>query len=255
MMRKSSQSDPSTSGSPSQSSRRGKQGSKRRKQQRSIDTRLTILESALAEFAEKGYDGASTRAIAERAHIQHPLITYHFRTKEILWRAVAGHLHAQIKALWDEQIPPDSKLTPIERVREEFHALLRFTIEHPHFHHFMLNENRPDSPRLAWLMKNNLAANIGRVLPQIRAAQQAGQLPAAEPVLIHYMLIGMTSVLSSLAPEIRKFSGLSASDPAVRESYWKLIETFVFNDRRYGEPAAQMAALPPQRKGRQGTAD
>jgi TetR/AcrR family transcriptional regulator len=81
-------------------------------------------------------------------------------------------------------------------------------------------------------MKNMLAENIGRVLPQIRQAQQASQLPDAEPVLIHYMLIGMTLVLSSLAPEIRKLSGLSVNDPAVLESYWKLIETFVFDGRR-----------------------
>jgi AcrR family transcriptional regulator len=234
MMRKDSQAAPLRSGSSVPRPHRGKQGSRRRKQQRSIDTRQTILDSALAEFAEKGYDGASTRGIAERARIQHPLITYHFRTKETLWRAVAVHYHAQIKRLWDERVPRDCALTPVERVREEFRAFLRFTIEHPHFHHFMLNENRPDSPRLAWLMKNMLAENIGRVLPQIRQARQASQLPDAEPVLIHYMLIGMTSVLSSLAPEIRKFSGLSVNDPAVLESYWKLIETFVFDGRRYG---------------------
>jgi AcrR family transcriptional regulator len=206
---------------------------RRSKQQRSIDTRRTILEAALEEFAEKGYEGASTRGIAERAKIQHPLITYHFRTKEILWRAVAVHYHAEIKALWDQEIPQTWNFTPIERVREEFRTFLRFTLQHPHFHQFMLNENRPDSPRLAWLMKNILAENVGRVLPQIRAAQEAGDLPQAEPVLIHYMLIGMTSVLASLAPEIRKFSGLSPDDPTVRDTYWRLVETFVFSGRRF----------------------
>jgi TetR/AcrR family transcriptional regulator len=256
VIRKKGQSAPSrTESAPPSAPRRGNQTSRRRKQQRSIETRLTILESALAEFAEKGYDGASTRGIAERAQIQHPLITYHFKTKEILWRAVAVHFHAQIKTLWDEHIPRDSALTPMERVREEFRTFLRFTIEHPHFHHFMLNENRPDSPRLAWLMKNMLAENIGRVLPQIRAAQEAGELPGVEPVLIHYMLIGMTSVLSSLAPEIRKFSGLSVDDPNVLDAYWRLIETFVFNGRRYGKGALPTGSVPPQRKGRHEMAD
>jgi TetR/AcrR family transcriptional regulator len=218
--------------------RDGRRIARRRKQQRSIDTRLVILEAALAEFAEKGYDGASTRGIGDRAGLQHPLITYHFRTKEILWRAVATHFHNEIKALWDQQIPPGTDLTPIERVRQEFRTFLRFTIEHPHFHRFMLNENRPDSPRLSWLAKNILGRNIGRVLPQIRAAQQDGDLPAEEPVLIHYMLIGMTSVLTSLAPEIRSFSGIAFDDPGILERYWQLVETFIFDRKGAFSPCS-----------------
>jgi len=43
-----------------------------------------------------------------------------------------------------------------------------------------------------------------------------------------YMLIGMTTVLSSLAPEIRRFSGISPDDPHIVEAYWKLIESLIF---------------------------
>ena len=232
MKRKSIQRAPVISGSQAPAPRHRKRVSKRREQQRSIATRLAILEAALAEFAEKGYEGARTRRIGRRAGMQHPLITYHYRTKDILWRAVAAHCHDTIRQLWDEWIPRESKLTPIERVREEFRALLRFTLEHPNFHLFMVNENRPDSPRLAWLVKNVLSKNVGRVLPQIRAAQKAGDLPAGEPLLVHYMLIGITSVLSSLGPEIRAISGLSPNNPAVVESYWKLVQTLVFNRDR-----------------------
>ncbi len=229
MKRNSTQAAAAISESQPPARERRRRGAKRREQQRAIATRLAILEAALAEFAEKGYEGASTRYIGERAGMQHPLITYHYRTKDILWRAVAAHCHDTIRKLWDEWIPRESNLTPIERVREEFRALLRFTLEHPNFHLFMLNENRPDSPRLAWLVKNVLSKNVGRVLPQIRAAQKAGDLPAGEPLLVHYMLIGITSVLSSLGPEIRAISGLSPNKPAVVESYWKLVEALVFN--------------------------
>jgi TetR/AcrR family transcriptional regulator len=211
---------------------KGRRVAKRREQQRSIDTRRVILEAALAEFAEKGFEGASTRGIGARAGLQHPLITYHFRTKQILWRAVATHFHTEIKRLWDQHIPRDPGLPALDRVREEFRTFLRFTIQHPHFHQFMLNENRPDSPRLAWLAKHILGRNIRRVLPQIQAAQKAGDFPVGEPVLIHYMLIGMTSVLTSLAPEIRTFSSISPDDSSVVERYWELIECFIF--RRKG---------------------
>jgi AcrR family transcriptional regulator len=209
---------------------RAKRGGPR--QQRAIATRLAIMKAALAEFAEKGFEGASTRGIGERAGVQHPLITYHYRTKDILWRAVAAYCHDTIRKLWDEWIPRESHLSPIERVRVEFRALFRFCLEHPNFHLFMVNENRSDNPRLAWLAKNVLSKNVSRVLPQIRAAQKAGDLPPGEPLLIHYMLIGMTSVLSSLGQEIYAISGVSPSHPAMVESYWKLVESFAFNARR-----------------------
>jgi len=39
---------------------------KRAEQQRSIETRASILNAAIAEFAERGFEGASIRAIADR---------------------------------------------------------------------------------------------------------------------------------------------------------------------------------------------
>jgi AcrR family transcriptional regulator len=202
---------------------------KRRVQQRSIDTRLAILKAALSEFADNGFDAASIRNIAERTGLQHPLITYHFRTKEILWRAVAEHIFTQIKALWDERAPPHSHMSPIDRIRAEYRAHLRFTMEYPDFHHFMLRESRPGNPRLAWLVKNFLAPLSNRVLRQIRASQKTGQLPKARPILIHYMFIGMASVLSSLGAEIRKISGILPDDPGIVEEYWSLIEAAFFD--------------------------
>ena len=51
------------------------------------DLREQLLESALVEFAAKGFDGASTRSIAERVDAHQPQINYHFDSKEALWTA------------------------------------------------------------------------------------------------------------------------------------------------------------------------
>lgn len=67
----------------------------RKEQKRAIDTRQSILDAALEEFAERGFDGASVRRIGERAKLDFTLITYHFRNKDTLWREVAGHAFAQ----------------------------------------------------------------------------------------------------------------------------------------------------------------
>src|SRR5258706_11205086 len=78
---------------------------KRPEQQRSLETRASILNAAIAEFAERGFEGASIRAIADRLGLQHPLITYHYRTKNILLRGAAQHAFSQIKARLDNLAP------------------------------------------------------------------------------------------------------------------------------------------------------
>jgi hypothetical protein len=67
-----------------------------------------------------------------------------------------------------------------------------------------------------------------RILPQIRAAQADGALIKGDPNLLYYMLIGMTSVLSSLKGEMSETIGFSLDNSRAVNRYWKLIEQAVF---------------------------
>lgn len=62
---------------------------------RGEDTSRRILETALALFATAGYDGASTREIAEQAGVNLPAIQYYFGSKEGLYRAAIAHIGEQ----------------------------------------------------------------------------------------------------------------------------------------------------------------
>lgn len=66
--------------------------------QRGEDTRGRILEAALELFAASGFEGASTRTIAERAGVNLPAIQYYFGSKEGLYRAVVEQFNQQMKA-------------------------------------------------------------------------------------------------------------------------------------------------------------
>ena len=48
--------------------------------------REAILKAAMRLFAKKGYAGASTREICETAGITKPVLYYHFRSKQHLYR-------------------------------------------------------------------------------------------------------------------------------------------------------------------------
>src|ERR1700741_4020885 len=121
---------------------------KRAEQQRALETRALILGAAIAEFAARGFEGASIRAIADRLGLQHPLITYHYRSKDILWRAAAEHAFAQIREGWDNSAPENSNLPPLARLREEYTTLFSYTVAFPEFHRFMRQEAFTNSPRL-----------------------------------------------------------------------------------------------------------
>lgn len=58
-----------------------------RKTQRG-DTRARIADAAAAEFAEKGYETASVRAIARRAEVDSALVHHYFDTKAALFAEV-----------------------------------------------------------------------------------------------------------------------------------------------------------------------
>ena len=67
------------------------------------ETREALLAAAAAEFAEKGFEGASTRGICARAGVNAALANRYFGTKESLYRLVAkrffGGLGAPLAAL------------------------------------------------------------------------------------------------------------------------------------------------------------
>src|SRR5712675_110097 len=210
---------------------------KRAEQQRSLETRGAILDAAIAEFAERGFEGASIRAIADRLGLQHPLITYHFRNKDILWRAAAEHAFAQIRAGWDTSAPENSDLPPLARLREEYATLFRYTVAFPEFHRFMRQEAFTNSPRLKWVAETVLSPLLGRLIPQIVAAQKQGLLPAVDPILFHYMMVSLTATLAGFGPEMQVTSGLSAEDTKVVEAYWRLVDKMVFETEACGKSA------------------
>jgi TetR/AcrR family transcriptional regulator len=92
----------------------------------------------------------------------------------------------------------------------------------------MRQEALTNNPRLKWVAEMVLAPLLGRLLPQIVAAQRQGLLPAVDPILFHYMMISLTATLSGFGPEMQITSGLSSDDPKVAERYWRLVDETVF---------------------------
>src|ERR1700746_3214145 len=61
-------------------------------------TRERIVAAALDLFSERSFEGATTRDIAARAGVTQPLLNYHFRSKDDLWRAAVDGLFVALNA-------------------------------------------------------------------------------------------------------------------------------------------------------------
>lgn len=61
----------------------------------SQDTRQRLLEAAILVFAEKGFDGAGIREIAQKAKANSALVQYYFGSKEGLYHAALQFLFEQ----------------------------------------------------------------------------------------------------------------------------------------------------------------
>lgn len=84
----------------------------------SAGTRARILNVATREFANKGYEGAKTDDIADRARINKRMIYHYFSSKELLYLAVLEAAYERARSA--EQKMELDQLAPLE-------ALTRFT--------------------------------------------------------------------------------------------------------------------------------
>ncbi len=68
------------------------------------NTKVRILQAAQEVFAERGFDGASTREIASRADVNISSLHYHWDSKETLYRGIFAHIYRQLVTLVKDEI-------------------------------------------------------------------------------------------------------------------------------------------------------
>jgi AcrR family transcriptional regulator len=96
------------------------------------ERRDEITEIALRQFAEGGYHGTSTEAIARDAGISQPYLFRLFRTKRELFLACVDRCYANVEAIFTEAVAAEAERSPLEAMGEAYetqmlpnrHALL-----------------------------------------------------------------------------------------------------------------------------------
>ena len=90
-------------------------------------TKTRLLEAAGEEFAAKGFEGATIRAICQRAGANIAAVNYHFGDKEKLYAATVRYAH--VCATRHTTAAEASKLSPRERLRLFVHGFFMGILE------------------------------------------------------------------------------------------------------------------------------
>ncbi len=179
----------------------------RREQQRAVATKASILLAALKEFANLGFEGASTRGIAERADVNHASITHHFGSKELLWKETAAYVFG----LYSERLQQRRDgLTGVDEpvlVKLLLKEFILFSAHYPDFHRFMLQANQGNSERLGWLVNEFLLPRNNAEILICDQAQAAGLFPPGDSLHLRYLFIGAATSIFTLAGEYQQISG------------------------------------------------
>jgi TetR/AcrR family transcriptional regulator len=203
-----------------------------------IDSREAILRAALRSFAEKGYDGSSTREIATQAGVNQGLIPYYFGGKLKLWQAAVDLAFGELAAGLDAALADSDASSERDRTALLLRNYVRFVARNPEFVRLMHEEGKRQGPRMRWLVDRHVKPMYEAVKVLMGRSQARGVLPPdIDPIHFHYLLAGAVGLIFHQAEECKRLAGVDPFDDAVVEEHARVVE-YLFLGPPNEEPSA-----------------
>jgi AcrR family transcriptional regulator len=166
---------------------RGASDRARRRRQPDV-TRRRLLDAGSAEFARKGFDGATLDTIAKRARVNKAMIAYHFKDKRGLYRAILEEIVGLVVTKVGERLP--DRGSPRERLRAYIGILSEAMESHPDFSAMLLREYLS-----GWFAGERTLVERLQTLFQLTRAElakgvAAGRFREFDPHALHLIIVG-----------------------------------------------------------------
>lgn len=163
-----------------------------------------ILEAAEGVFAESGFRGATTAAIAARAGLPKANLHYYFRTKKALYRAVLDN----ILELWlgaFDQIRPERD--PAEALGDYIAAKIYWSRTRPNASKVFANEVLHGAPILGGFLARELRARVEEKAAILRRWMAQGRMRPVDPVHLVFAIWAMTQHYADFEVQVRAVLG------------------------------------------------
>ena len=141
----------------------------------SEEKRQRILDAAIAEFSEHGFDSANINTIAQRSDVSVGSLYKYFENKENLFLAIVHVCVEKLKAVLEDIIKSDEKLeSRIEKIIKAIQVHTRENVHLTKLYNEMTTENRSS---LVWKIVSDMEnATAGLYASMIKEAKEAGYI-------------------------------------------------------------------------------
>lgn len=203
----------------------------RKQQQRSVVTQQKLLDAAIEAFSENGFKGTSTRDIADRAGVHHPLITYHFKNKDQLWRAATDRIFREFNISLVKAMAEIPDAEPKAKAEAFVRTYLHYSRSQPALHRIILQEANGEHERMQWLTDNHLRPMFDEVHKALANLQNIGVAPQGSPAMLFNMIRVCAGGLIALKLELKSTSNIDLdSDEQIAELGDLIIRVFFPGD-------------------------
>jgi AcrR family transcriptional regulator len=181
-------------------------------------SRDRVFAAAAAEFAARGYAGASVDRIAGAARLNKAMIYYHFKSKAALYREILRDMFGAVRARVEDVA--DSPARPEDKIRAYIEAIAAEAEARPHFPAIWLREiaegaGHVDASTLGYVRE--VLAALGRIIAE---GVRAGRFQPAHPLLVQGGIIAPLMFFLATAPLRRKIAraGVDGIDAISRDT-------------------------------------
>lgn len=173
------------------------------------EKQIAIINAAEKLFAEKGFDGASVRDIAQEADVNVAMISYYFGSKEKLMEAVFEERTVNIK-IKVENLLQDDNITPLQKVYILIDDYVDKFIHQQLFHKIMMREQMINKQsHIAALIHELKKKNIESIRKLIQEGQKSGAFKRnIDIVLMMATMVGTVSQMLNSQHFYRTVYGL-----------------------------------------------
>lgn len=184
------------------------------------DTESLILRAAEEEFIAKGYDGARTTTIAEKAGVSHAMLHYYFRTKNKLFEQIVSEKMHGVTAILSKAIG-NPNLPILDRVRNGVADHFDYLLHNRSLPTFILSRigNDPTIVNQIYLkMVSQVLGTLQGLQQQIDEAADAGICRRVDAFNLLIDIVSLNLFPFIAAPILQQFSG---NDEEVFEAFLK----------------------------------
>lgn len=150
------------------------------RQQQALERREQIVETALRLFAQQGFDGTSTKQIAQAAGITEGLIFHYFATKADLLTAVLETRHSFVGEL--RTILSQADATPAAEILQKMASGWLATLRREREITLVLFSTAQINPQVGEALNTFIGEGMGRLAAYLRGRVACGELRADLPV-------------------------------------------------------------------------